>query len=263
MYSWPTFGPYAGIPRTQAPQLPADALPSVPLRETCRVGAALDVPLWSYHAQRLKAGGCGSAVIAAAEQGIRDALAAYDGPITSRVRLTLDVAADGRHTIAVERRLSSLDVVDGVNAIPVIVEEEPALPAGAAKPADRTFWDEAHRQARAVGGDQAIIARPGGYVVDGSTATIFCRLGTVIATPPSPSAIAGVARRWILDNCSKLGYSGLAAPISLDDLGVADEVFFANAFGGVREMHGRGGDACIAISEAMRDVWERTPRVCS
>lgn len=196
-----------------------------------------------------------------AEEVIRTAIDRYDGPLTSRVRLTLIVAEDGVATATVERRLSSLDVVDGVNAVRVVAETDPALPAGAAKPADRSFYDAAHREARAAGGDQAIITRPGGYIIDGSTASVFCRLGQVVATPPSPPAVAGVARRWILDTCSSLGYSALSAPISFDDLDIADEVFFANAFGGVREMRGRGGDACIAISEAMRDIWERKPRL--
>jgi len=255
------FGPFAGAPRRQEPQVPRDATPAVPLKETCRVAAGCEISLWEYHARRLRAGGCGDDAIRAAETAISGALAAYDGPMTSRVRLTLVVGTDGLPDVAIERRLSSLDVIDGVRAVPVIVDEEPQLPVGAAKPADRSFWDAAHREARAAGGEQAIIARPGGYIIDGSTASVFCRLGTVLATPPSPSAIAGVARRWILDNCSSVGYSALAAPISLDDLDIADEVFFANAFGGIREMQGRGGEACIALSEAMRDVWERKPHV--
>ncbi|TDB37879.1 MAG: hypothetical protein D9V44_07470 [Actinobacteria bacterium] len=260
MYAWSAFGPYMGAPIRQEPQLDPAATPKVALKETCRVSTARQIPLWRYHAARLRAGGCGADVISKAHEVARAAIAAYDGSLTSRVRLTLVIDADGVPTADVDRRLSSLDVMDGIVAVPVIAETDPALPSGAAKPADRSFWDAAHREARDQGADQAIITRPNGFIIDGSTASIFCRLGTVIATPPSPAAIAGVARRWILDNCSMLGYSALAAPISVDDLGVADEVFFANAFGGIREMQGRGGEACIAFSEAMRDVWERGAR---
>lgn len=256
MYAWSAFGSYMGAPIRQEPQLHPAATPQVALKETCRVSTARHIPLWRYHAARLRAGGCGADVISKAHEVARGAIAAYDGSLTSRVRLTLVIGTDGVPSADVERRLSSLDVMDGVVAVPIVAEADPTLPAGAAKPADRSFWDAAHREARAQGADQAIITRPNGFIIDGSTASIFCRLGMVIATPTSPAAIAGVARRWILDNCSTLGYSALAAPISVDDLSIADEVFFANAFGGIREMRGRGGEACLALSEAMRDVWE-------
>ncbi len=250
-------GPYGMSPVRKKPELEPGATPKVALKETCRLGVAGDVPLWRYHVRRLKAGGCGADVITTAEEAIGDAVSAYDGAFTSRIRLTLVIDTDGKPKVSVERRLSSLDVIDGVKAVPVYVEELPVLPEGAAKPLDRAYWDDAHRQAKAAGADQALITRSGGHIIDGSTATLFCRLGHVIATPPSPPAIAGVARRWIMDTCGSLGYACLAAPISVDDLAVADEVFFCNAFGGLREMSGRGGEAYVAISEALRDLWER------
>lgn len=225
--------------------------PGIALKETCRVAPDRTVPLWSLHRRRLRAGGCSAGVLAGVDDVVAETLAGYNGELSSRVRLTVTVSEDGIARAIIDRRLSSLDVMAGVRAVPVVREQLPELPPGAAKPADRFYWDSAQRSAALADGDQAILLDPEGVVIDGSTASIFYRTGQRLVTPPAPSAVAGVARDWILGHAAGFGYECLVARFGLRDIESAEEVFFSNAYGGIREMRGRGGPACRALGDAL------------
>jgi len=224
------------------------------LRETCRVARNRTVPLWALHVARLTAGGCTRNALERLDGAVAEAIAGYTGEMSSRIRLTVTVSDDDIVRATVERRLSSLDVVGGVRAVPVVVERLPELPPGAAKPADRGYWNAAQRAAKAADGDQAVLVDANGTVIDGGTASIFCRRGRELITPPAPPAVAGVARSWVLKNAAGFGYECRVAAFGLASIKDADEVFFTNAFGGLREMRGRGGAASTAIGQALGAV---------
>lgn len=226
----------------------------IALRETCRVARNRTVPLWPLHFARLTMGGCTRHALDQLEVAVAEAIAGYTGELSSRIRLTVTVAGDDSVSVNVERRLSSLDVVGGPRAAPVVVECPPELPPGAAKPADRDYWNAAQRAARAAGGDQAILVDSNGTVIDGGTASIFCRRGRELITPPAPPAVAGVARAWVLENAVTFGYECRIAAFAFASIEEADEVFFTNAFGGLREMRGRGGAASEALGQALSAV---------
>ncbi len=229
--------------------------PTVPLRETCRLVSGR-VPLWPYHRLRLASGGCGEDLLEAADALVAREASSWAGPDSSRLRLTLVVTPDGLLDACVQRRLSSLDVPGGPVAVPVDADGAPPLPAGAAKPADRSWWDEAQRRARALGGDQAIIVSSEGLVTDGSTASVWAVIGGALVTPLAPDAIAGVARAFLLDACARAGVPARAGALSAAAVADADELFLTNAYAGAVAVRGRGGRVFAAVAEEFAELWQ-------
>jgi branched-subunit amino acid aminotransferase/4-amino-4-deoxychorismate lyase len=238
------------------PQLAVGAAPSVPLRETCRLVAGR-VPLWPYHRRRLASGGCGPDVLSAADALVAREAASWTGAASSRLRLTLVVTPDGSVDVCVQRRLSSLDVPGGPRAVVVEAESAPPLPSGAAKPADRAWWDAAQRAARAAGADQAIVACDG-LVLDGGTASVWTVIDGELITPPAPFAVAGVARAFVLDACAHSGAPARVAPLPAAALAGADEIFLTNAFAGAVAVRGHGGPVFERVSAAFTGLWARS-----
>jgi branched-subunit amino acid aminotransferase/4-amino-4-deoxychorismate lyase len=214
------------------------------------------VPLWQYHRQRLASGGCGEAVLRAADAAMQREASGWTGPHSSRLRLTLVVTPDGRIDARVQRRLSSLDVPGGPTAVVVEADGAAPLPSGAAKPADRTWWDDAQRRAHALGGDQAIIVSSDGTVIDGGTSSVWVVIGGALCTPPSPDAVAGVARAFLLDACARAGVPARVEAFDAAALGGADELFLTNAFAGAVAVRGRGGRVFAAVAEEFAGLWE-------
>jgi len=248
----PEPGPETG----NAAGLPADALPALPLRETCRLVGGR-VPLWPWHRARLASGGCGEELLRSADTLVARESAGWNGPGSSRLRLTLVASPDGTLDATVQRRLSSLDVPGGPVAARVDVGESvpPMLPASGAKPADRSWWDEAQRAARAAGGDQAIIVGPDGLVIDGGTATVWIVDDGAVITPPAPPAVAGVARAFLLDSLADAGTPARVGRFTWERFEAADEAFLSNAFGGCVAVRGRGGEWTRAVAGLLAAVW--------
>ena len=234
-----------------------DGLPPVALKETCRVISGGRVPLWPLHRERLSDGGCSERLLAEADDLVALAAAEHSRshPSNARLRLTLTVSPRGELAVHVARRLSSLDVPGGPVGVVVRCEDLPPVGHGAGKPADRTWWDERQREARALGGHQAIIAR-GGVMVDGGSASIWLVDGMRLLTPPAPPAITGVARRFVLSEAGSAGLHANVAPIAEADFESADEVFVTNAFGGAVALRGRGGPVTARIAALFARVWD-------
>ncbi len=233
--------------------VPAETRPPIPLRETCRLVDGR-VPLWKYHRARLSNGGCGPRLLAEADRVVAEAAASWTGSGSSRVRLTVIVDADGFAKARVQQRLSSLDVPGGPIATRVDVDSPPWLPPGAAKPADRSWWDEAQRRAGWGGGHQAIVVCDG-MVVDGGTASVWMVSGGAVITPHAPDAVAGVARAFLLDSLARAGAPARVERVSVADFLAADEAFLTNAFGGAVPVRGRGGPVFDRVGEIFADLW--------
>jgi 4-amino-4-deoxychorismate lyase len=233
----------------RAPGAPAEAL-----RETCRVVAGR-VPLWGYHSSRLVAGGCGGAVLQRAEQLAVEAASQWEDSSSPRVRLSITVSPDGEVAVDVKRRLSSLDVPGGPLASRIDVAVAPTLPQGAAKPANRAWWNEAQRRARMEGAQQAITVTPDGFIVDGGTATLWIVDAAAVFTPPSPPAVAGVARSFLMKAAAEPHIRIAEEPITWDRYLAADEAFLTNAFGGAVAIRGRGGPVLSAVQALFDAMW--------
>lgn len=225
------------------------------LRETCRLVGGR-VPLLPYHRARLASGGCGRALLDAVDREVLEAAAAWEGSESSRVRLTVVVTAEGGIDVSVERRLSSLDVPGGPRIALVDVVAPPMLPPSAAKPADRSEWDDAQRRARATGADIAVLVDRQGLVIDGGTSTLWLAFGMRVVTPPAPSAVAGVARAFLLDALAREGTPAQVEPVPAEALDEADEVFLTNAFGGAACVRGRGpGPVFTRVAAIFDQMW--------
>ena len=233
--------------------LTAETRPPMPLRETCRLVAGR-VPLWQYHRARLARGGCGSELLEEAARVVDDAAASWTGQASSRLRLTLVVTPDGIAEATVQQRLSSLDVPGGPTTAFVQVGMPPWLPPGAAKPADRSWWDDAQRRARWAGGHQAIIVC-NGTIVDGGTASVWAVADGVAVTPPAPDAVAGVARAFLLDALVRAGIPVHVEPLSPHAFLAADEAFLTNAFGGAVAVRERGGPVFDRVAAIFAELW--------
>lgn len=232
---------------------PPDAAPAVPLRETCRLVSGR-VPLWPFHRRRLASGGCGEETLRRVDAALEREASGWTGPNSSRLRLTIVVTPDGAVDARTQRRLSSLDVPGGPTVAIVPVDSPPRLPEGAAKPADRSWWDAAQRVARHAGYDQALVAYDG-RLVDGGTSTAWLVLDGVVCTPPAPDAVAGVARAFLLDRLARDGVLVRVGELQSRLVNVAEEIFLTNAFAGAVAVRGRGGDVAKAAAAAFADVW--------
>ena len=108
------------------------------LRETIRVQGGR-IPLLPRHLARLEAGGCDSSVLEAVRARALEAAAGWP---QAYGRMTLVVDTDATVTCEIADRPSTIQVPGGPS-VALVESETPVLPPGAAKPADRAFWDEA------------------------------------------------------------------------------------------------------------------------
>jgi branched-subunit amino acid aminotransferase/4-amino-4-deoxychorismate lyase len=226
----------------------------VALKETCRVVGG-QVPLWPWHRARLAGAGVAPTALDAAEQAVRHAAAEWEGAPTRRARLTLVLAPDSHAEVQVAQTLSSLDVIGGPLVVRVNVAEQPPLPTPPGKPADRSWWDVAHKQAEALGAHQAVLVAPDGTVVDGSTAAVWIAEGAVLYTPPAPPAIPSVSVAFVRAQAQRAGFDIRMEPVTWQRFEAAEEAFLTNAFGGAVAVRARGGALFARVAELFGEVW--------
>lgn len=252
----------------KAAPVTGDGAPEVALRETMRVADAT-VPLLDRHLARLASGGAGPTLLARVRCAVGEELTRLAADVADGAdhaagvvacRLSVTVTPDGAVAAGHSREPSSLAVEGGVRIAAIETAVTPELPAGAAKPAGRCFWDRAHTAARLKGADQALLHLPDGTLIDGSTATLWLVQDGVLATPPSPPAVAGVARELVFDIAGELGIDAVERRLHLSDLDSADEAWLSNAFGGMVPVRGRGGPVGERIARRVSAVLDARPR---
>lgn len=226
-------------------------MPRQSLRETIRVQSGR-VPLLSRHLARLAAGGCGADVLTLAREQALAAAAAWPGDYG---RMTLLVEADGSVHVEVSDRPSTIDVPGGPRAA-LVYSAIPKLPPGAAKPADRSFWDRALHEAQGQGADVAILLDDESNIIDGSQASVWVVTGGELVTPPSPPALAGVSRALVLDLGTVGGMRVVERPVSAQEFESADEAFFTTAVAGAVGVRGRGGRITREVAAAFDRAFE-------
>ena len=83
--------------------------------------------------------------------------------------------------------------------------------------------------------NDAIVLNTAERICDASIANVFIiKAGTVYTCPLQEGCVAGIMRKFILDNLPALGLAVSEQPISTADLLAADEVFLTNAVTGIR-----------------------------
>ncbi len=215
----------------KATPVTGNGAPPVALRETMRVGYGR-VAWLDRHLARLASGGTGPKILARVRLAVAEQLAAYDSG-AEYGRLGVTVTPDGEVAAGITSQRSSLEVEGGPVIVPIQVAEHLILPPGAAKPASRMYWDRVHRAAEIQGGHQALLVDAEGSLLDGSTATVWLLHGDTLSTPPSPPAVAGVAREVVFDRAPAHGLTPIERALTLEDYESADEVFVSNAVGGL------------------------------
>lgn len=239
----------------KAAPVTGDGAPAAALRETMRVAGGA-VPFLDRHLARLAAGGAGPTLLARVRCAVGEELARPSSGVDARVgggggRLSVTVTPTGEVVAGFSREASSLSVEGGVRVATIEVAQAPELPMGAAKPAARRAWDKAHRAAQLAGADQAVLHLPDGTLVDGSTATLWLVCDGVLMTPPSPPAVAGVARESVFDIAEEFGVRAVERRLCLPDLTAADEVWLSNAYGGMVPVRDRGGPVGERVVRAL------------
>jgi branched-chain amino acid aminotransferase len=101
------------------------------------------------------------------------------------------------------------------------------------------------------GYDTAVLLDAEGYATEGAGFNLFVVKGDVVTTPDR-GALLGVTRRSVLDLCDELGLEGRVAPVTLQDMMEADEVFTSTTAGGVMPCS-RVGNTTIGNNIMMND----------
>jgi branched-chain amino acid aminotransferase len=83
--------------------------------------------------------------------------------------------------------------------------------------------------------DDCLLLNVQGRICESSIANVFWLKDDVIYTPPvSEGCVAGVMRRYLIENAKALGYKMQEQLCSIADIEKADEVFLTNAVQGIR-----------------------------
>jgi branched-chain amino acid aminotransferase len=82
------------------------------------------------------------------------------------------------------------------------------------------------------GYDTSILLDADGFVTEGAGFNVFVVKDKVVTTPDR-GALEGITRRSALELCEALGLDGRVAPLRLQDLLQADEVFCTTTAGGI------------------------------
>jgi 4-amino-4-deoxychorismate lyase len=84
---------------------------------------------------------------------------------------------------------------------------------------------------------EGLMSDPDGNWVCGTMSNLFVRRGARLATPSlDRCGVAGVMRRWVLENAAGVGLRVDQRPIRSEDLMSAEEIFMSNAVVGIRSV---------------------------
>lgn len=112
---------------------------------------------------------------------------------------------------------------------------DPARPLATAKATNYLVSLIALAEARAAGGDEALLLDPGGQVAEAATSNLFVVRDGALRTPPLTSgALPGVTRAAVVECARTAGVALHEAPLRRADVEAADEVFVTNSVVGVR-----------------------------
>lgn len=112
---------------------------------------------------------------------------------------------------------------------------DPARPLATAKATSYLVSLLALAEARAAGGDEALLLDPAGEVAEAATSNLFVVHDGVVRTPPLASgALPGVTRAVVIECARDAGIALREERLTRADIGSADEVFVTNSVVGVR-----------------------------
>jgi branched-chain amino acid aminotransferase len=161
------------------------------------------------------------------------------------------VCTRGRPRVAGSRRPADCDntfiayAIPWIDVIPLDVQARgahlwvagtPRIPAASIDPTAKNYhWGDLTKglfEAHDAGADTAVLLDADGYVTEGPGFNIFIvRDGEVLTS--DRGALEGITRRSALDVCAAAGIRARIAPLRIEDLLNADEIFCVTTAGGV------------------------------
>ena len=106
----------------------------------------------------------------------------------------------------------------------------PGMPSALAKYARYLPYLLANDDAHARGFDEALLLDETGHIAEAATANVFAVIDGILVTPPLTSGIlAGITRRWIVENARGLGLAFAERAVSTTELFRASEVFLSSS----------------------------------
>jgi branched-chain amino acid aminotransferase len=116
-----------------------------------------------------------------------------------------------------------------------------------------------------LGFDEAIMLDPSGHVAECTGENIFVVSRGVLRTPPAGAILPGLTRDALMTLAGDAGYAVLEAPVSRDDLYLADEVFVCGTAAeviGLREIDGRaiGSGRTGPVTRQLQALYAETVR---
>jgi branched-chain amino acid aminotransferase len=123
----------------------------------------------------------------------------------------------------------------------------------------------AKTESRRLGFDEAIQLDTQGFVAECTGENLFVVRGGRLLCPPAATTLEGITRDTLITIACGLGYTVQEAPISRDQLYIADEVFVCGTAAevvAVREVDGRpvGDGACGAVTRQLQEAYEAAVR---
>ncbi len=112
--------------------------------------------------------------------------------------------------------------------------------------AKSTSWQPAvlaRRRVEAHGADEGLYVAADGHVLEGVSSNVFAVSGGRLLTPPTSQCLPGVTRARVIELARDHGAPVLEAPLGLDALREAEEVFVTNAVLGLRAVASVSGAA--------------------
>ena len=99
--------------------------------------------------------------------------------------------------------------------------------------------------------NEAMVLNHQGNICDASISNIWIIRDGVVVTPPlSEGPVAGIMRRYLLENLPQAGWKVMESPLGESDIQKADELFVTNAMYGLRWVKEHGGKSYPSFQTA-------------
>ena len=180
---------------------------------------------------------------------------------TSECPVTVAIAA-----VPTGKYLANADSGVRVTVSPIRKFDNSAIPAWAKACGQYINSARAVNEAQRRGFDEALLLNSQGLVAEGSGENLFVvKKGGIVTNDKDASILMGVTRASVLEIARDLGIEATVAPISVEDVLAADELFFTGTaveVTAIREVDGRvmSGGKPGAVTRRIQDTFNQAVR---
>jgi branched-chain amino acid aminotransferase len=180
---------------------------------------------------------------------------------TAECPVTVAIAA-----VPTGKYLANADAGVRVTVSPIRKFDNSAIPAWAKACGQYINSARAVNEAQKRGFDEALLLNSQGLVAEGSGENLFVvKNGGIVTNDKDASILMGVTRASVLEIARDLGIEAAVAPISVEDVLAADELFFTGTaveVTAIREVDGRvmSGGKPGAVTRRIQDTFNQAVR---